>query len=180
MDHHDDDPAEQLRRAQARHEADRTDSSAYESLDAHDTREIPVVRRHRGRRWAIGAAVAAVLATGIAVPALAAGGSEPAAGGEPAQVQPADAGTPTAGPTEAPTDAPSGAPAPPAAPSDAPAAPADARVGPAACPPASAKDAPRPPAPGKNSPKPPAPGKDAPQPPAPPSGAPTPGATAGS
>jgi hypothetical protein len=56
MDHHDDDPAEQLRRAQARHEAERADVTRYESLDSEDTRTIPAVRRHRGRRWAIGAA----------------------------------------------------------------------------------------------------------------------------
>lgn len=171
MDHHDDDPAEQLRRAQARNEADRADSSRYESLDSHDTQPIPVVRKRNRRRWAIGAAVAALLATGIAVPALAAGGSEPAAGGEPAQVQPADAGTPTDAPSDAPSDPPTDAPAPPStAPSDAPSG-APAPCGPAAGP---GKDAPRPPKPGKDAPKPPKPGKDAPTPPKPGKDAPKP------
>ena len=182
------DPAEQLRRAQARHDADRADAARYETLGTEDTQQIPVARPRHRRRWAIGAAVAAVLAAGIAVPALAAGGSEPVAGGQPAQVQPADAGTPTEAPSDAPTDSPSTAPgeapeggpagpgacaAPPAPGQDAPRPPAPG--GDAPRPPAPGADAPKPPAPGKDAPKPPTPGKDAPAPPAPPSGAPSSG-----
>ena len=40
-DRYDEDPAEQLRRAQARHDADRADTARYETLGTEDTQKIP-------------------------------------------------------------------------------------------------------------------------------------------